>query len=95
MRPLDLKVDPATAKVEARKWLRDTANMRVHGTTDRIPSKLLGEEQGSLLPLAALWQGEVPRPAAVAQASRGHAERMTIQHPLSVYQRLLVPQGVG
>ncbi len=37
LRPLGLKVDAATANVEVRKWLRDTANMRVHGTTDRIP----------------------------------------------------------
>ena len=95
LRPLGLKVDAATANVEARKWLRDTANMRVHGTTDRIPSEMLGEEQGALLPLAALWQGEVPRPAAVARASRGHPEGVTIQHPLSVYEGLLTPQVVG
>ena len=95
LHPLGLKVDAATANVEARKWLRDTANMRVHGTTDRIPSEMLGEEQGALLPLAALWQGEVPRPAAVARASRGHPEGVTIQHPLSVYEGLLTPQVVG
>ena len=46
LRPLGLKVDPATANMEVRKWLRDTANMRVHGTTGRPPAKLLGEEQG-------------------------------------------------
>ena len=95
LRPLGLKVDAATANVEVRKWLRDTANMRVHGTTDRVPAELLGEEQGGLLPLAALWQGEVPRPAVVAQANRGHPERVTIQHPLSVYEGLLAPQVVG
>lgn len=95
LRPLGLKVDAATANLEARKWLRDTANMRVHGTTARVPAELLGEEQGGLLPLAALWQGEVPRPPAVAQASNGHPERMTIQHPLSVYEGLLTPQVVG
>jgi len=49
----------------------------------------------ALLPLAALWQGEVPRPAAVARASRGHPEGVTIQHPLSVYEGLLTPQVVG
>ena len=84
-----------TANVEARKWLRDTANMRVHGTTDRIPAELLGEEQGGLLPLVALWQREVLRPAVIAQANRGHPERVTIQHPLSVYEGLLAPQVVG
>jgi hypothetical protein len=62
-------VDAATANVEARKWLRDTANMRVHGTTDRIPAELLGEEQSALRPLAVQWQGEMPC-SAVAQASK-------------------------
>ena len=95
MRPLGLKVDATTANLEARKWLRDIANMRVHGTTGRIPAELLGEEQGALLPLATLWQGDVPRPATVAQVSRGHAERITIQHPLSVYEGLLAPQVVA
>ena len=95
LRPLGLRVDAATANVEARKWLRDTANVRVHGTTDRIPAELLGEEQGALLPLAALWQGEVPRPATVTRTSRGHPEGATIQHPLSVYEGLLTPQVVG
>ena len=94
LRPLGLKVDAATANVEVRKWLRDTANMRVHGTTDRIPAELLGEERGALLPLAALWQGEVPRPAAVAPASKWHLQRITIQHPLRVYEGLLAPQVV-
>ena len=95
LRPLGLKVDATTANLEARKWLRDIANMRVHGTTGRIPAELLGEEQGALLPLATLWQGDVPRPATVAQVSRGHAERITIQHPLSVYEGLLAPQVVA
>ncbi len=95
LRPLGLKVDATTANLEVRKWLRDTANMRVHGTTGRIPAELLGDEQGALLPLATLWQGHVPRPAAVVQASRGHAERTTIQHPLSVYEGLLAPQVIA
>ena len=79
LRPFGLKVGAATANVEVRKWLRDTANMRVHGTTDRIPAELLGEEQGALLPLAALWQGEVPHPATVVQASRGIRRGVSIR----------------
>ena len=63
LRPLGLRVDAATANVEARKWLRDTANLRVHGTTGRVPAELLVEEQDAFLPLAALWRGEIPRPA--------------------------------
>lgn len=95
LRPLGLKVDAATANVEARKWLRDAANMRVHGTTERIPAEPLGEQQGAPLPLAALWQGEVPRQAVVTHASKGHPERATIQHPLSVYEGLLTRQVLG
>jgi transposase len=45
LRPLGIKVDVATANVEVRKWLRDTANTRVHGTTERVPAELLVEEQ--------------------------------------------------
>lgn len=33
LRPLGVKVDAATANIEVRKWLRDTANVRLHGTT--------------------------------------------------------------
>jgi transposase len=94
LRPLGLKIDVATANVEVRKWLRDTANVRVHGTTGRVPADLLGEEQTALLPLAAFWPGEMPRPAAVAGAEKRLPERKTIQHPLSVYEGLLAPQVV-
>ena len=90
-----MRMARASTDLEARKWLRDTANVRVHGTTERIPAELLGEEQGALLPLASIWTGEVPRPAAVVQAGKGHPERMTIQHPLSVYEGLLASQVVA
>ena len=64
LRPLGIKVDVVTANMEVRKWVRDTANMRVHGTTERVPAELLVEEQRAFLPLAGLWPGEVPRVAA-------------------------------
>ena len=95
LRPLGIKVDVATANVEVRKWLRDTANMRVHGTTERLPAELLVEEQRAFLPLAGLWPGEVPRVAAAAvNPLKTHPAGPTIQHPLSVYESLLMPQAV-
>jgi transposase len=93
LRPLSVKVDAATANIEVRKWLRDTANVRLHGTTERIPVEVLDEELGSFLPLALPWKGDVPRSAPVVSV-RQPLETITIQHPLSVYEDLLAPQVV-
>jgi transposase len=93
LRPLGLKVDVTTANVEVGKWLRDTANTRVHGTTERVPAELLVEEQRSFLPLAGLWQGEVPRVAPAINTRKTHPIGPAIQHPLSVYESLLMPQA--
>jgi transposase len=91
LRSLGVKVDAATANIEVRKWLRDTANVRLHGTTERIPMELLADELERFLPLACPWQGHVPRSAPVAPAGP-LLQTMTIQHPLSVYEGLLAPQ---
>jgi transposase len=93
LRPLGVKVDVATANIEVRKWLRDTANARLHGTTGRVPTELLAEEVGRFLSLADPWQGEVPRSAPVVSVVPSLAS-ITLQHPLSVYEGLLAPQGV-
>ena len=91
LRSLGVKVDAATANTEVRKWLRDTANVRLHGTTERIPTELLADELERFLPLACPWQGDVPRLAPVAP-TKPLSQTMTIQHPLSVYEGLLAPQ---
>lgn len=87
LRPLGLTVDPVTATMEVRKWLRDTANRRVHGTTGQIPALLLRDEQERLQPIPEPWRGRLlrpcPEPARVPPV-------VTIQHALSVYDRLLV-----
>jgi transposase len=93
LRPLGVKVDAATANIEARKWLRDTANVRLHGTTERVPVELLAEELARFLPLAGPWLGEVPRSAPVVSVVPSLGS-ITIQHPLSVYEGLLAPQVV-
>jgi transposase len=93
LRPLGVKVDAATANIEVRKWLRDTANVRRHGTTERVPAERLAEELGSFLPLAVPWRGAVPRSAPVVLVKQP-LESITLQHPLSVYEGLLAPQVV-
>jgi transposase len=94
LRPLGIKVDTATANIEVRKWLRDTANVRLHGTTERVPVELFAEELRSFLPLAGPWQGEVPRSAPVVSVVPSLVSN-TIQHPLSVYEDLLAPRVVA
>ena len=94
LRPPGIKVDLATATVEVRKWLRNTANMWVHGTTESVPAELLVEEQRAFLPLAGLWQGQVPRVAPAVNTLKTHPPGPTIQHPLSVYESVLAPRAV-
>lgn len=92
LRPLGLRLDPATANLEVRVWLRDVANRRTHATTGRVPAEALAEERGVLQPLAAPWGGRVPRPApAAAAAPAPRPPAPVIQHPLSVYEGLLAP----
>jgi transposase len=88
LRPLGLRPDAVTANLEVRTWLRDVANRRVHATTGRVPAELLMEERGTLLPLAAPWDGEVLRPPT-ARPLPTRRPAPVIQHPLSVYEGLL------
>lgn len=46
-----LPLDVETANVEVLKWLRDVANVRVHGTLKEQPIALLKQEQSALQPL--------------------------------------------
>ncbi len=94
LRPLGLRADAATANVEVRGWLRGVANRRVHATTGRVPAEALAEERGALLPLAAPWRGEVPRPASAPDRPPRREVAPVIQHPLSVYDGLLAPRAV-
>ena len=93
LRPLGIKVDAVTANIEVRKWLRDTANVRLHGTTERVPIELLSDELERFLPLVCPWQGNVPRSAPVVSVVP-LLDNIPIQHPLSVYEGLLAPQVV-
>lgn len=79
-----------TANIEVRKWLRDVANVRVHGGTGAVPAERLVEERQALQPLPQPWPGAlsaVSPPATVPVA--------VIQHALAVYDDLLIKDGVA
>jgi transposase len=98
-----LQLDVVTANLEVSRWLRETANERIHGTTEIKPSVRLKEEQAHLQRLPAPWRADVAQarpqsesPTVVAQAPvrpaqvRTHLEQvLPEQHPLAVYAQLL------
>ena len=93
-----LILDAATANTEVRRWLKDIAHERKHGTTQIRPAQRLQEERLQALP--GPWRGDIPaaRPqsevaAPPPQRSVAVIERIAqptpVQHPLAVYERLL------
>lgn len=97
------QLDVITANIEVAHWLRKVANARVHGTTQERPAERLQQEAPCLQPLPAPWRGDIAAarpqakaPAAAAAPARPAivveriAESSPIQHPLAVYDRLLV-----
>jgi len=95
LRQAGLVLDRETANVEVRRWLREVANVRVHGETDRVPAEVLVEERTALQPLPAPYRADV----AAARPERAPRECVTLpgkvftavppQHDLAVYDRLL------
>lgn len=93
-----LTLDAVTANIEVRRWLKDIANERVHGTTQVRPAQRLQEERLQGIPTP--WRGDIgaARPQS-AGASRPAERPVTViehiaqatppQHPLAVYERLL------
>jgi transposase len=100
------KLDVVTANVEVAHWLREVANARIHGTTGEPPAEALKREAQHLQPLPAPWRADiaaarpqpsaeapvVPRPAAVVERI---AQPSPVQHPLQVYDALLVRVSEG
>lgn len=94
------KLDVVTANVEVAHWLREVANARIHGTTGELPAEALKREAQYLQPLPAPWRADIaaarPQPAAASAVPRPAAvvERIAqpspVQHPLQVYDALLV-----
>jgi transposase len=68
--PSGLEVDVNTANIEVLKWLRDTANQRQHGTTNKVPYQQLKIEQVHLQSMPTAYMG-----FSVAQLVTTLAER--------------------
>ncbi|MBO3704472.1 MAG: IS21 family transposase [Candidatus Accumulibacter sp.] len=97
-----LQLDAVTANAEVRRWLKEVANERLHGTTQAKPAQRLQEEQGHLQGLPPPWRGDIAAarplakvqpavaPATASPTVAEHLESATpAQHPLAVYQKLL------
>ena len=93
-----LTLDAVTANVQVRRWLREVANERVHGTTQARPVERLKEER--LQKISAPWRGDISAARPQSAGASMPAERpVTVieqivqaappQHPLAVYERLL------
>jgi transposase len=76
-----LIVDRETANLTVGRWLREVANVRVHGTTGEIPAERLAIERVQLQPVPTPYGGrsvrslQKPMPAPI----------IGLQHPLSFY----------
>lgn len=91
LRSAGLKLDVDAANKHIGPWLTGVANARVHGTTGKVPNHLLSIEQNAFLPLPLplpAWDG---KPVALAnnQAVARPVPVESLQHPLSMYDRLL------
>lgn len=82
-----VSLDAQTANVEVGKWLRDVANVRVHGTTGRIPADVLQEELPQLQVLPPPWcQTPIAKPAEILRFTN---MKGSLQPPLDVYEDLV------
>ena len=76
-----LIVDRETANLAVKRWLREVANVRVHGTTGEVPAERLAIERTRLQPVPTLYGGrsvralQTPKPVPI----------VGLQHPLSIY----------
>ena len=98
LKPAGLTLDAVSANAPVRRWLKDIANERIHGTTQIRPAQRLPEE--GLQPIPSPWRGDLraarpQREVAVEVTERPVvvieriAQVLPAQHPLAVYERLL------
>ena len=99
-----LLLDVVTANIEVARWLAEVANERVHGTTGEQPSARLKQERSGLQALPAAWRADIAaaRPLQAQEPSKSAtpvravlvagriAQEVPQQHPLAVYEQLLV-----
>ncbi|WP_428984048.1 IS21 family transposase [Rhodoferax potami] len=94
-----LVVDADTANREMRTWLRDVANVRIHGTTGCVPALALQQERTHLLAIPSAYSGRTVRQLQKVTGS-GAAVRPIpaaawrgLQHPLAMYDTLVHNQA--
>jgi len=96
------ELNAAAANGEVRRWLREVANARVHGTTGCIPAQALLQEREHLLALPQRYSGKSVRQleadlaaaAAAAAAPSPARTRTTREVPLMAWQPLQHPLSV-
>jgi hypothetical protein len=76
-----LIVDRETANLAVGRWLREVANVRVHGTTGEIPAERLAIERVQLQPVPTPYAGRTVR----SLQKPAPAPIIGLQHPLSFY----------
>ena len=81
-----------TANTEVWRWLRDVADVRIHGTTKLEPGVQLIVERSALRSLppaySALIKAAAPTSGKVLR-ERFHDWLAPLQHPLSVYDQVM------
>lgn len=92
LKTVGLELDVVTANTEVGRWLRDVADMRIHGTTKLQPGTQLVVERASLQrlppPYPALIKAVVPATGQQLR-ERFHDWLAPLQHPLSVYDQMM------
>jgi transposase len=76
-----LIVDRETANLAVKRWLREVANVRVHGTTGEVPAERLAIERVQLQPVPTPYAGRSVRSLQKPVS----APIVGLQHPLSFY----------
>jgi transposase len=77
-----LIVDRETANLAATRWLREVANVRIHGTTGAVPAERLVRERLQLQRVPTPYGGRTVRSL---QAKPEPVPIIGMQHPLSLY----------
>ncbi|MEX3582711.1 MAG: IS21 family transposase [Burkholderia sp.] len=82
-------LDATTANAEVVRWLREVANVRVHGTTRQSRIERLRLEQSKLQSSPEPRRASLPSASMPAMPQPSRFDDTPLQHQLSVYQSLL------
>lgn len=82
-------LDLDTLNLEFARWMAMVANVRVHGTTDKVPEQRLIEERAALLPLPPSNISGATRLSTTSLEPTKTFEDEPLQHTLAVYDAIL------